>query len=80
MRQGRRRKSGEGDEREGPVATRKPRAKRFVECFMESFRIVDFLSLRCAGSAGSAASGFMIAAARTNGPVAAATFSAASII
>lgn len=30
---------------EGSVATRKVRAKRFVECFMESFRIVDFLSL-----------------------------------
>lgn len=29
---------------EGSVATRKVRAKRFVECFMESFRIVDFLS------------------------------------
>lgn len=27
------------------MATRKVRAKRFVECFMESFRIVDFLSL-----------------------------------
>lgn len=29
---------------EGSVATRKVRVKRFVECFMESFRIVDFLS------------------------------------
>lgn len=29
---------------EGSVATRKVRTKRFVECFMESFRIVDFLS------------------------------------
>jgi len=27
------------------VATRKVRAKRFVECFMKSFRIVDFLCL-----------------------------------
>lgn len=27
------------------MATRKVRAKRFVECFMESFRIVDFLAL-----------------------------------
>lgn len=42
------------------VATRKPRAKRFVECFMESFRIVDFLSLR----SGAAPAGFMIVAVR----------------
>jgi hypothetical protein len=31
--------------REGEAATRKVRAKRFVECFMKSFRIVDFLCL-----------------------------------
>lgn len=41
-----RRTAGGGEARpmEGSVATRKVRTKRFVECFMESFRIVDFLS------------------------------------
>lgn len=43
-RRGERRGGGEPT-MEGSVATRKVRAKRFVECFMESFRIVDFLSL-----------------------------------
>lgn len=33
-----------GDDGRLGGATRKVRAKRFVECFMESFRIVDFLS------------------------------------
>lgn len=33
-----------GGREEGSVATRKVRTERFVECFMESFRIVDFLS------------------------------------
>ena len=66
-RQGRRGKSGEGRGGEGaPVATRKPRAKRFVECFMESFRIVDFLSLR--GCHRNRA-GFMIVAASTYDPL-----------
>lgn len=46
------------------VATRKPRAKRFVECFMESFRIVDFLSLLLLWHIATR-SGFMIAQPRS---------------
>lgn len=58
---------------ERPVATRKPRAKRFVECFMESFRIVDFLSHQHRSDAGSAR--FMAAAPRAGEAVRAATSS-----